>query len=105
MIFGKHLNKFYLKYAIPLILGIAALIYVDMIQVDIPRIIANLIDGFDQNTLTKQAFNEGLIRLSLIVLVMVLGRFLWRIFVFGSARFIEHDIRTDLFIQAGKLRD
>jgi ATP-binding cassette subfamily B protein len=103
MIFGKHLNKYYLKYAIPLILGVAALIYVDMIQVDIPRIIANLIDGFDQNTLTKEAFNEGLIRLSLIVLVMVIGRFLWRIFVFGSARFIEHDIRTDLFIQAENL--
>lgn len=103
MVFGKHFNKYYLKYSIPLLLGIAVLVYVDLIQVDVPRIIAGLIDGFDTNTLTKDVFNESLQKLAFIVVIMVIGRFLWRIFVFGSARFIEHNIRTDLFIKAEKL--
>lgn len=93
MIFGRYFNKYYIKYFIPLLLGVAVLIYVDTIQVEIPKIIANLIDGFNENLITKQIFNERLFKLSSIVLLMVIGRFLWRIFVFGAARFIEHDVK------------
>ncbi|MDY0210855.1 MAG: ABC transporter ATP-binding protein [Acholeplasma sp.] len=97
------MNKYYLKYFIPLLLGVITLIYVDTVQVEIPAIISKMIDGFDENTITKQMFNDSLVRLISIVLIMVAGRFLWRIFVFGSARFIENDIRVALFNKSSEL--
>ena len=103
MIFGKHINKYYLKYAIPLILGIITLLYVDYVQVEIPRIFADIIDKLRESTLTNTILNESVIRLVWIVLIMVVGRVLWRVFVFGSARFIEHDLRMSMFLHAEAL--
>lgn len=103
MIFGKHVNKYYIKYAIPLILGIIALLYVDYVQVEIPRIFAEIIDKLRSRSLSENNLNESLVRLVWIVLIMAVGRILWRIFVFGSARFIEHDLRMSMFLHAEKL--
>ena len=103
MIFGKHINKYYLKYAIPMILGIIALLYVDYVQVEIPRIFAGIIDKLRESTLTNTILNESVLRLVWIVLIMVVGRVLWRVFVFGSARFIEHDLRMSMFLHAEAL--
>ena len=49
MIFGKHINKYYLKYSWILLIGIAALIAVDIYQAKIPEIYSTIIDGFDPN--------------------------------------------------------
>lgn len=103
MIFGKHINKYYLKYAIPMILGVMALLYVDYVQVEIPRIFAGIIDKLRESTLTNTILNESVLRLVWIVLIMVVGRILWRVFVFGSARFIEHDLRMSMFLHAEAL--
>lgn len=103
MIFGKHINKYYLKYAIPMILGVMALLYVDYVQVEIPRIFAGIIDKLRESTLTNTILNESVLRLVWIVLIMVVGRVLWRVFVFGSARFIEHDLRMSMFLHAEAL--
>ncbi len=43
MIFGKNINRYYFKYAHFFILGIIALIFVDIYQLDIPEIIGQLI--------------------------------------------------------------
>ena len=103
MIFGKHINKYYLKYAIPFLLGIISLLYVDYVQIEIPRIFAGIIDKLRESTLTNPILNELVIRLVWIVLIMVVGRVLWRVFVFGSARFIEHDLRMSMFLHAEAL--
>ena len=36
MIFGKHINRYYLKYAHFLLLGLVALVAVDYLQLEIP---------------------------------------------------------------------
>ena len=38
MIFGKHINRYYLKYAHMLLLGLAALVLVDALQLEIPEL-------------------------------------------------------------------
>ena len=48
MIFGKHINKYYLKYAHMLILGLAALIGVDYLQLIIPNLYQMVINGMNQ---------------------------------------------------------
>lgn len=45
MIFGKYINKYYLKNAPILILGLAALILVDYFQLFIPELYRMVING------------------------------------------------------------
>ena len=45
MIFGKYINRYYLRHAPTLLLGIAALILVDYMQLIIPELYRMLING------------------------------------------------------------
>ena len=47
MIFGKHINKYYIKYAGMLLLGLAALIVVDYFQLIIPNMYQMVINGMN----------------------------------------------------------
>ena len=100
MIFGKHINKYYLKYLWVLIIGIIALIAVDYFQLKIPEIYGEIIDGLDPTTsaiLTVDRIKELCLQMLVIVMIMVVGRFLWRICFFGSAIKVETDIRREMF--------
>ena len=45
MIFGKHINKYYQKYLLFIILGIITLLLVDYAQLEIPRICGLVLDN------------------------------------------------------------
>ena len=45
MIFGKHINRYYLKYAHFLLFGLVALVAVDYLQLEIPKLYRMVIDG------------------------------------------------------------
>lgn len=107
MVFGKHINRYYLKYAPLLILGAAALILVDYFQLLIPNLYGMLIDGVSYREVT---FKGELIPFTVdflldkiclpiigIVAVMVVGRFLWRVCFFGAAIRVETDVRIRMF--------
>ena len=47
MIFGKHINKYYLKYGPLLLLGIAALILVDIAQLKLPEFYRMVVNGLN----------------------------------------------------------
>ena len=107
MVFGKYINKYYLKYSPILLLGVIALLAVDYFQLEIPelyRIVVNgmntgyvMIDGvqrqFDMNLL----LDEVCLPLIVIILVMVVGRFAWRICFFGSGIKVETALRRKMF--------
>lgn len=112
MLFGKHINKYYLRYLYLFIFGLISLIAVDMAQLDIPQLYEYLVDGL--NSLidgsrkiivdgTEVAFDFDFVLKYLcepmmwIILVMVLGRFLWRICFFGAALRMETDLRLRMF--------
>ena len=112
MLFGKHINKYYLRYLYLFIFGLISLIAVDMAQLDIPQLYEYLVDGL--NSLidgsrkiivdgTEVAFDFDFVLKYLcepmmwIILVMVLGRFLWRICIFGAALRMETDLRLRMF--------
>ena len=113
MIFGKHINRYYLKYAGWLILGLASLILVDSLQLVIPKLYRLVINGmnygsvvidgaavpFDMNVL----LDEVCMKLVWIILAMVVGRFLWRICFFGSAIKVETQLRNRMFDHARHL--
>ena len=107
MLFGKHINKYYLKYAPVLLLGLAALILVDYFQLKVPELYRMVINGintgevhingevlpFDINFL----LDKICLPLIIIIAVMVVGRFLWRVCFFGSAIKVETDVREKMF--------
>ncbi len=107
MIFGKHINKYYFKYAHMLLLGILALLLVDMLQLEIPELYRMVIDGveFGQVELdgTTYEFNTTFLVESIcgpmlkIVLAMVFCRFLWRVCLFGAGIKVETDLRSRMF--------
>lgn len=107
MIFGKHINRYYLKYAPMLILGALALVLVDYFQLLIPNLYGMLIDGMNKGSVlyngVSTAFDMDFLldRICLpivgIVAVMMVGRFLWRVCFFGAAIRVETNIRIEMF--------
>lgn len=107
MVFGKHINRYYLKYAPLLILGAAALILVDYFQLIIPNLYGMLIDGVSYREVTYKGelipftvdflLDKICLPIIGIVAVMVVGRFLWRVCFFGAAIRVETDVRIRMF--------
>lgn len=114
MLFGKHINKFYIKYGLWLLLGIATLFAVDYFQLLIPECYRMVINGvkngvvdvgggvtetFDLNFL----FRRVCVPMFVVIVVMVFGRFLWRMCFFGSGSKVERDLRRKMFDKAKDL--
>ena len=107
MIFGKHINKYYFKYAHMLLFGILALFVVDFLQLEIPKmygmVVNGLKDGFVIVDGAEQAFDMTFFvdnicgPMLYIVLAMVFCRFLWRICFFGAGIKVETDLRSRMF--------
>ena len=102
MLFGKYINKYYLKYAIFFIIGIAALIAVDWIQLYIPEFLGEVVDILQNGGDKNRIFTLGLYVL-LVAGGMFLGRFLWRITLFNASFRIESEMRHEMFLKAEAL--
>ena len=97
----RHELKLALHYAARYwwryLLGIAALFMVDQINANVPRLTGELTDGLTFGTLDMGGvWNIALRLLGMGALIMA-GRFFWRVFLFGSARMVERDLRGDMF--------
>jgi len=113
VIVGKHINRYYLKYGWLLVLGLAALITVDYLQLEVPRIYQLIINGvstgqveldgvmhtFDLNIL----LDHICMPMVGIILAVVFGRFAWRACFFGTAIRVETDLRDRMFDNARRL--
>ncbi|MBQ7844543.1 MAG: ABC transporter ATP-binding protein [Clostridia bacterium] len=113
MIFGKHINRYYIKYAPWLLLGLITLAAVDYLQLVIPNLYQMVINGVNTGYVTVDGvqlpfdmdFLLDRICLPMIGIIMALafGRFLWRICIFGSAIKVETDLRNRMFSHAKDL--
>ena len=107
MIFGKHINCYYLKYAYLLLIGLAALVMVDYMQLEIPELYRMVINGINTGFVNvdgqSMAFDMDFLldRICMpmvgIILAMVFGRFLWRVSFFGAAIKVETNLRDRMF--------
>ena len=108
MIFGKHINRYYLKHLPALLLGVLSLVMIDFFQLEIPKLYGMVINGIKdgkvelapENVVTfDMDFLLDKICLPMIVIIvcMAFGRFLWRICFFGSGIKMETDLRGRMF--------
>ena len=113
MIFGKHVNRYYLKYSPLILLGLIALFLVDSLHLVIPKLYGMVINGIDNGVVVvdgvERAFDmnflldEICLPMIIIILIMVLCRFLWRICLFGAGILMETNLRGRMFDHAKDL--
>ena len=107
MIFGRHINRYYLKFGWMLLLGLLALGLVDYAQLRVPEFYRMVVNGlntgtaelgnktvpFDMDFLLDQVCRPMIIT----ILMIVCGRFVWRIGFYGAALLMERDLRERMF--------
>ena len=76
MIWGRHINKYYLKHGPMLLLGLFALIMVDYFQLEIPRLYKYVINGMNDGAVeidgVRHVFNMDFVLEKICIpLVMV----------------------------------
>ena len=113
MIFSKYINRYYLKNAPVLLLGLAALLTVDYIQLLIPRLYRLVINGVNLGQVVVDGqtvafgkevlFQHICLPMIYIIILMVLGRFLWRVCFFGSAVRVTANLRERMFDHSRQL--
>ncbi|MBQ9151888.1 MAG: ABC transporter ATP-binding protein, partial [Clostridia bacterium] len=107
MLFGKHINRYYLKHLPTLFVGVLALVVIDFLQLKIPELYRMVINGIDEGFVTvgdvEKVFDmdflldEICLPMIGIIVLMAMGRFLWRICFFGSGIKVETDLRGRMF--------
>ncbi len=113
MLFGKHINKYYIKYGPLLLLGILSLVLVDYMQLIVPELYRTVINGINDGYVIQDGvshtfdiaflLDEICRPLIFVILCMVFGRFLWRICFFGAGIKIETALRSRMFDRCREL--
>ena len=107
MIFGKHINRYYLRFAPRLLLGIITLVMVDYLHLVLPSLYQLVVNGindgfviengvqitFDMNFLLDRVCMP----LVAIILCLAAGRFLWRLCFLSAGIRVEQDLRNRMF--------
>ncbi len=107
MLFGKHINRYYLRYAPSLLIGILCLVVVDFAQLIVPELYRKVINGMNDGFIIEGGvshtfdmdylLDEICLPLITVIICLVFGRFLWRICFFGAGLKVETDLRGRMF--------
>ena len=113
MIFGKPINKYYLRYGWALLLGVLFLVLVDYIQLEVPALYRMVINGINEGEVMKDGvmytfdinfvLDHICMPFFIIIALIVLGRFAWRICLFSAAHKVEKNLRASMFLKAKDL--
>lgn len=85
------------RHAGSVISGVILLMIVDFIQIIIPKIIQKTIDILGEAAFSNELILKNTIYILLLALGMIVIRFFWRVFIIGTARKIEKEVRQDMF--------
>lgn len=99
----KSLLKQAHKYRYRYLLGITFLLIVDIAQLVPPKLVGFLTDSIKSNNVSKELILKYIFYIIITYTAIVVGRFVWRIYIFGTARHLEYDMRNQLFKHLQKL--
>ena len=107
MIFGRHVNRYYLRFAPQLLLGILTLVLVDYLQLRIPNLYQLVVNGINDGYILENGLqipfdmdfllDRICMPLVVIILCLVAGRFLWRICFISAGIGVEKSLRDRMF--------
>ena len=108
MLFGKHINRYYLRYLPAFTIGLIALVIVDYLQLVVPRLYRYVVNGITYGTVTEAdgtvhvfdmvyLLDKICLPMIIVITLMILGRFGWRVCFRGSAVKMETHLRGRMF--------
>ncbi len=103
MIFGKSINKYYIQNFGWFLIGILSLIIIDTIQLEIPVLLGSIVEGLENGQIDMAGITNILKTIAIYVVIIMFGRFIWRICIFGASRRFDYGLRNDMFKHAEKL--
>lgn len=106
MLFGKYVNKFYLKYGIFFLIGILALVAVDYVQLLIPEYLGNVVNLLNVPAGTEidlAAISQIVLYVMFVALGLFVGRIAWRVSIFHASTNIQASLRHQMFLKAERL--
>ncbi|MDE6107304.1 MAG: ATP-binding cassette domain-containing protein, partial [Oscillospiraceae bacterium] len=113
MIFGKHMNKYYIKYGPWLLLGVVTLAAIDYAGLIIPNLYQMVINGLGSGYVVVDGvtlpfdldflLDRICMPMAMVILVVLAGQFLWRFCFAGSGIKVEADLRNAMFDHAKDL--
>lgn len=101
ILLGKYLKKYYKQLSFFLILGVVALVVVDIVETEVPKFLKDIVDNIDG--MTTPALWEILWKVLLCALVIVLGRVGWRLCIMYASKKIAAGLRGDMFQKSLRL--
>ncbi len=103
MLFGKYVNKYYLKYIWLYLIGIVGLVAVDWFQLYVPEYLGKLVDLFDGTQVDISALSEIITGVITVAFVLFLGRIAWRLTIFAASQKTEAGLRRRMFAKSERL--
>lgn len=88
---------FFLKYKWRYFWGIMWLLVVDALQLVIPRLLGKITDGLASQSLGGKDIAYFSLLIIGVYIIIAVCRFLWRMYVMGTARLLEYSLRKKLF--------
>ena len=91
------LVPYLMRYKWHYVAGVLVLLIVDLAGLYLPQYIGEIIDGLTLSTLDMAGVGRILLKILLVGLIMMAGRFGWRYFIIGASRGVEYHLRNDMF--------
>jgi len=95
--FPKMILKYISRHKWAYVGGIVTLFVVDYANLFIPEYTGDIIDGLTIGNMDLKGALHYVFLILLVGVILMVGRFFWRYFIFGSCRKIELEIREDMF--------
>lgn len=99
----KALFKYTYKYRYRYFIGIIFLIIVDILQLVPPKLIGYITDSISNGTATTNYLIKYILYIVAIAVLMAVGRYVWRMYIIGTSRHVEYDVRNMYFKHLQKL--
>ncbi len=93
----KYLEDFFRENKGYYILGILILIVVDTIQLFVPQVLRKGTDALQSGSISLRDLGKYSLIIVVLGLIMSVGRYFWRVYLFGSSRRLEYHLRDKLF--------
>ncbi len=107
MLFGKHINRYYLRYLPSFLLGLVALVLVDYMQLVLPKLYRSVVNGITYGEVMVDGvavpfdmpylLDEICLPMIVVILCMIVGCFLWRVCFRTAAIRMETHLRGRMF--------
>ncbi|MBQ1931164.1 MAG: ABC transporter ATP-binding protein [Lachnospiraceae bacterium] len=99
----KFIRRYVSRHWWQYVLGLIALFAVDFVNTYIPEYTGRITDGLESQTIGMEGIWQLIIKILVMGLIIAVGRFGWRFFIFGASRSIEKELRNDMFGHLEKL--